>query len=101
VLHPSLIRFGHAKDEPGLQLADIVAGAFWAAVNRVEARNGVLYHREPARALKPRMWKGIEGKSYKDNGVTLFPPSMKERGAISIQQRRIFVDFGYSFPSVR
>lgn len=76
---------------PGLQLADIVASAFYAAANTIGPGK---WDVEPAKALTRMM--AIEKGSVRDFGVSLQPvPPWK--GNLTGQQRQIFEHFGYDF----
>lgn len=76
---------------PGLQLADIVASAFYSAANTIGPGN---WDVEPAKALAPIMAK--ENGSAVDFGVALQPtPSWK--GKLTTEQQVIFKHYGYEF----
>lgn len=76
---------------PGLQLADIVASAFYSATNTIGP--GV-WDIEPAKALTPIVAK--ENGSAVDFGVAL-QPTPPWKGNLTVDQRRIFEHFGYDF----
>ena len=73
---------------PGLQLADLVAGAFHDAT---QTRTNTI----PAKSLKRVMWTGNPPrKLVANNGVTLFPPYKDSN--LTASEREIFEHFGYS-----
>lgn len=76
---------------PGLQLADVVASAFYSAANTIEPG---AWDIEPAKALSAIMAK--ENNSAVDFGVALQPtPAWKAN--LSPDQRSIFEYYGYGF----
>jgi hypothetical protein len=82
----------HALDHrtrAGLQLADIVASAFYRAVNRdgVAAPNAVY-----AEALKPRIWS--KNGDWFEEGVKVFPYPLRFP-KLDDSQKRIFRFYGY------
>ena len=78
------------KNEAGLQIADVVAGAFYEAVS-VERKNGC----DPtyARMLLPRIYVGRHGV-YLGNGVKPMP-SLARMNLLP-SQKAIFEDMGFS-----
>lgn len=76
----------------GLQLADVVASAFYQAVDNLDTGpcNG-----EYARALRPRMAATVEG-AYVDYGVVL-QPTPAWSADLSEDQKEIFRFYGYDF----
>ena len=72
----------------GLQLADLVAGAFHDATQtRINTK--------PAKSLKHVMWTGKSlRKIIENNGVTLFPPYKDSN--LTSSEKEIFEFFGYS-----
>lgn len=92
-----VLRFGLVEYLPhyqhaGLQLADIVASAFYQAVDARSARWDV----EPAHALAPIIYK--PSGSAVDEGVVLQPSVRK--AALTLDQRVIFERFGFRFEGV-
>lgn len=76
---------------PGLQLADIVASAFYAASNTIGPG---AWDPAPAKALATIMAK--ENGSVVDFGVSL-QPTPASKGKLTPDQRTIFEHFGYDF----
>ncbi len=76
---------------PGLQLADIVASAFYAATNTIGPG---AWDAGPAKGLSPIMAK--EDQSCVDFGVAL-QPTPAWRASLTAEQREIFEHYGYSF----
>lgn len=84
------------EDRAGLQLADVVASAFYTAVDNLETGPCFI---DPARLLAPRM--GYERNVYgnkiiKDYGLVLQPTPDWE-APISEDQKAIFKHYGYDF----
>jgi hypothetical protein len=76
---------------PGLQLADIIASAFYSAANTIGPG---IWDVKPAKALSRMM--AVENGSARDFGVSL-QPMPPWRGDLTSQQRQIFEHFGYDF----
>ena len=99
VLDVMQIRSYRAVDRAGLQIADIVASAFYDAVNI--GRNG-LYNPDNAKLLMPRIAfdKTVKPRRFSEYGVVLQPtrPSLPR---LDIKQREIFEYYGYDFGKVR
>lgn len=80
-----------AEQRAGLQLADIVASAFYQAA---DAHGPGEWAIDGAEALRPIMAK--ENNQQRDFGVALFPtPAWKAN--LSDQQKQIFESYGYDF----
>jgi Protein of unknown function (DUF3800) len=81
---------------PGLQLADIVSGAFFGATENSKYPDK--FDTQPALALSPVMWNGWpdECRKFADNGVTLFPPYADHPP--NFKERQIFESYGFWFP---
>lgn len=93
VMNPNLISCVPHLGSAGVQLADLVASAFYAAAH---ARDAGRHYTAPAEALKPVMWKrNTPEHVYADNGVTLMPHPSKAR--LSAEQEQIFRYYGYQF----
>ncbi|MDF2235401.1 DUF3800 domain-containing protein [Albimonas sp. CAU 1670] len=79
----------------GLQLADIVASAFYQAADARSKKWDI----EPAKALRPRI--ALEPRTIRpgqvaaDYGVVLQPTSKRELGVLTAEQRKIFQFYGY------
>ena len=74
----------------GLQLADVVASAFYQAANRQSPNWNVA----PALALSPIVATDIRG-SARDVGVTVWP--LSHQGRLPEASRVIFQKYGYRF----
>ncbi|TRD21881.1 DUF3800 domain-containing protein [Palleronia caenipelagi] len=90
-----VLRYGLVNHSPhyevaGLQLADIVASAFYQAA---DAR-GPRWTTEPAQALQQRMAR--EGSRIADYGLVLQPSSVK-KAELTDNQKLIFTHYGYQF----
>lgn len=90
----SLLKFYPHKERPGLQIADIVASAFFKACDLHDTRE---CDPQFAKLLRPRMARSIY---HGDNlisgyGVKLFPQYGKVRNRITAHQREIFDFYGY------
>lgn len=82
----------HAYDHcarAGLQLADVVASAFYQSVNR---DNSARCNPEYAKMLAPRVWT-VDG-SWFDNGVKVFPVPLRYPG-LEERQKEVFRFYGY------
>lgn len=75
----------------GLQLADIVASAFFQAANSMSPRHSL----EPAKILKPRLARAGNSREPNDFGLLRLPFS--HQGAIPEADRPIFSHCGYVF----
>lgn len=90
VLKFGLVDYVSHKSDVGLQLADIVASAFYQAADT----SGPRWSLEPAKALRPKM--AVEDGSAADFGVVLQPtPAWK--ADLSAGQKLIFEFYGYDF----
>jgi hypothetical protein len=90
VIRYALVDYVPHVQNAGLQLADIVASAFFQACDTV----GGLQYVEPARLLHPRMAR--EGGVIADFGVVLQPtPTWKAQ--LTDDQQIIFKHYGYAF----
>jgi hypothetical protein len=74
----------------GLQLADIVASAFYASVETSSSR----WSTTSAEALRPIM--ATTGREISDTGLVLQPHTINDIG-LSEDQRKIFKFYGYKF----
>lgn len=90
VLTQSLYEPVPAATNAGVQLADIVASAFYQAVHV----DGVNWDLEPALALRPRL--AIADGGYEDCGLTLMPLLRRQR-RLDIDRRKIFEAYGFTF----
>ncbi len=91
LLHTDIMEHHPHWARPGLQLADTVASAFYAAANTIGP--GV-WDTEPAMALSRIMAK--ERKSVTDFGVAL-QPTPPAKAQLTPEQRQIFEHYGYNF----
>lgn len=100
VIRPEMLRFTLVDYVPhyqmaGLQLADVVASAFYQGLD-IHSRN---WSCEPAQALMRIVAKeelgGTKGKTFADYGVTLVPNP--NRIHLDEKQRTLFTAFGYRF----
>ncbi len=90
VLRFSLVDYVPHDQMAGLQLADVVASSFFAAVDTIDGMQNI----EPAKALKPKMAR--EAGVIADFGVVLQPtPPWKAR--LTDDQKTIFKHYGYQF----
>ena len=92
---PEMLDRRHWSIEPGeklagLQLADVVASAFYQAANRQSPN----WNLEPALALSPIIADDNRG-SAKDIGVTVWP--LSHQGKLPEASREIFQKYGYRF----
>jgi hypothetical protein len=91
MLSRELIENVPSRGSPGCQLADIVASAFYSAVNTGSSR----WHTRAAELLKPRISK--EAGFFFDYGVTLFPPPRFDGGTrLNTKQKEIFRFYDYN-----
>ncbi len=90
VLRYQLVEYLPHNQNAGLQLADVVASAFFQACDVLENR----WDPEPAKLLTPKMYH--EAGVYADSGVVL-QPTPPWRAELTPQQQEIFKHFGYSF----
>ncbi len=88
--HELMIEYPHYM-RAGLQLADVVASAFYQAA---DALGPGQWSTGPAIALEPIMAK--EKGHVRDFGVALFP-TPDWRGELTNEQQEIFQDYGYGF----
>lgn len=84
VLDPNLIEAVQSECSAGCQIADVVASAFYQAVNT----NGPHWTTHYAKQLKPRMAR--IGGEYENQGVTLLPWPGRNRRQLTAQQLEIF-----------
>jgi hypothetical protein len=73
-----------------LQLADVVASAFYQAINRID---GATPCPDYAEALSDRVWRGARGEWF-DEGFKVFPYPLRFPG-LDDSQKRIFRFYGY------
>jgi hypothetical protein len=78
-----------AAENAGLQLADVVASAFYQAANTASPAHDM----KPALALKPVI--PMRDGSAANVGVTLFP--LPAQAAVPTNSQRIFEGYGYQF----
>jgi hypothetical protein len=93
-LHPTLLDRTYWRVErksawAGLQLADLVASAFYQAANAASPA----FDPEPAIALRPIIARN--GTDAVNAGLTLFP--LPHQAVVPPECRRIFEEFGYGF----
>lgn len=88
VIDPKLVSVIQHDQNAGLQMADVVASAFYQAAH-ARALN---WDTEPAKALKPRM-ASIDGR-YHDKGVQLLPWRSWTLPLID-KQKEVFRFYGY------
>ena len=93
-LHPTLLDRTYWRVErksawAGLQLADLIASAFYQAANA----ESPTFDQEPAMALRPIIARN--GDDAVNVGVTLSP--LPHQAAVPAECRRIFEEFGYGF----
>lgn len=91
VMRPSLIEDIRHNRHPGLQLADIVASAFYNAAHALAPRG---WDPAPAKLLKPRI--ATENNEYRDFGLIL-QPTPPARAKLTPAQQQIFRFYGYRF----
>jgi hypothetical protein len=89
VLDHRLIEVVQHENNAGLQMADIVASAFYNAANDSVLKN---WNTGPAMALKPRI-ASLDGH-HKNQGLTLLPWRDTHR-ILSDRQKEIFRYYGY------
>lgn len=89
VLRFNLVEYVPHQQIAGLQLADIVASAFFQAADAL----GSNWNTKPALDLRPRM--ATERGVVADYGLVLQPTTWKAR--LSKKQQTIFDEYGYSF----
>jgi hypothetical protein len=76
----------------GLQLADLIAGAFHDATENSRYPNK--HNNRPAELLRRVMWMGVSpNKTAANNGVTLFPPYVGS--SLTPAEKLIFEHYGY------
>jgi hypothetical protein len=90
VLRYSLVEYVPHTQNAGLQLADIVASAFFQACDTLDSPQNV----EPAKLLLPRMAR--ERGVIADYGVVLQPTPPK-KARLTADQQIIFKHYGYTF----
>lgn len=90
VIQPELIEVRRHDDLAGLQLADIVASAFFQGAN-VRSDEDL----EPALALHPRVARDANARSAAEFGLLRLP--FKQHGEIPEGSRPLFEKFGYSW----
>lgn len=93
VLHRDLFKVYNHNERAGLKLADIVASAFFKAIDVHDTRNR---DAQFARALAPRMAKAPDSGQIGGYGVKLWPSwsKLKDLG-VPRDQLEIFAHFGY------
>ena len=83
--------FDH-QSRAGLQIADVVASAFYQAVNR---DNVTQCNAEYAELLRPRIWSRLrDQQDWIDQGFTAWPFPLRHSN-LTEDQKRIFRFFGY------
>lgn len=90
VLHNDYYEPVPAKTNAGVQLADIVASAFFQAANAGSPTWDV----SPALALRPRLCRTVRG--VENCGLTLLPFKANER-ELDANRRMIFERYGFNF----
>lgn len=90
VIQPGLVEVRRHDDLAGLQLADIVASAFFQGAN-VRSDEDL----EPAFALHPRVARDANARSAAEFGLLRLP--FKQHGEIPEGSRPLFEKFGYSW----
>lgn len=90
VIRPDLVEVRRHDDLAGLQLADIVASAFFQGAN-VRTDEDL----EPAFALRPRVARDFRASSAAEFGLLRLP--FKQHGEIPESARPLFERFGYSW----
>lgn len=92
-LHRELMHVYNHRERPGLKLADIVASAFFRAVDIHDTRN---LNTSFAKLLKPKMAADPESKLISGYGVKLLPNLRAlNRFSVPAAQREIFHYYGY------
>ncbi|MDP1026291.1 DUF3800 domain-containing protein [Sphingomonas sp. KR1UV-12] len=91
VLVPELCEVRPHTSVAGLQLADIVASAFFQAANSALPTHEL----SPARLLSERMAKEGRSRVHANFGLTLLP--LPHQGTIPAAERAIFEFYGYDF----
>jgi len=89
VLHSTLYEPVPARTNAGVQLADIVASAFYQAVNV----DGKTWDLAPALALRPKICRALGGR-VEDCGLTLMPLKRSDR-RLDEKRRQIFDAYGF------
>lgn len=90
VIQPELVEVRRHDDLAGLQLADIVASAFFQGANLRTDED-----LEPAFALRPRVARDVRASSAAEFGLLRLP--FKQHGEIPESARPLFEKFGYSW----
>jgi len=93
VLRFNLVDYVPHTSVAGLQLADVVASAFYQAIDVLDVENDP----EPAKLLFPKMAR-LQGTAA-DEGVIL-QPTPPPKAKLTDMQKQIFVHYGYDFSSV-
>ncbi|KQM64699.1 hypothetical protein ASE65_15630 [Sphingomonas sp. Leaf16] len=91
VLVPELCVVRPHANVAGLQLADIVASAFFQAANSALPTHEL----SPARLLNDRMAKEGMSRIHANFGLTLLP--LPHQGTIPVNEQAIFEFYGYDF----
>lgn len=91
MLHTDLMEHHAHWSKPGLQLADVLASAFYASANTIGPG---IWDAEPAKALQKIM--ATEDQIRADFGVAL-QPTPPWKGELTIEQQHIFEFYGYDF----
>jgi hypothetical protein len=78
------------RSRAGLQLADVVASAFYRAVNRDAETSPTA---DFAKLLKPRIWAGRSGKHF-DTGIKVLPFPLRI-AHLDDEQKEVFRAYGY------
>lgn len=95
VLHPSLLRVYNHRERDGLKLPDIVASAFFKAVDIYDTgQNDPAF----AKLLAPRMASSPMTKQIGGYGVKLWP-SWGKLEAIGVPETQVAILRDYGYPS--
>lgn len=92
MLHPHLVSHVSPIANAGVQLADVVASAFFQAANTIGPNPWSIEH---AKQLRRIMTQDASG-AQKDYGVVL-QPTPPCRAALTTDQEEIFRFYGYRF----
>lgn len=92
VLRFGLVDYVPHYQDAGLQLADVIASAFFQGVET----SGMKWDPAPAQALTKVMFK--KRSIVADHGVVLMPSVAKAR--LSVEQQQLFLHYGYRFEGV-
>lgn len=90
VMRYNLVDYVPHTQNAGLQLADVVASAFYQACDTLDGK----WNPEPAKLLSPKMPRS--SGVIADHGVIL-QPTPPEKAALNAEQKQIFAFYGYAF----